>query len=141
LRPLISLSIAAMALAPLHCDTAPTDSPALVGHAEAPAELDGCAEMKWYRQDWGLPSGFDSIIWRESGCRADPAVRTNCCVGPLQLYIRLFLRDARMAPKLAACGVKSEYDVDGPEAIELRRHFCVASALYKVSGFSPWSAG
>lgn len=99
--------------------------------------LSGCALMKAHRQAVGLPAWFDDIVWRESRCRAEPSVRTWCCVGPLQLYVSLHLRDSRIASRYHACGVRSEADVDGPN--DIARHYCAARALYDVQGASAWS--
>ncbi|WP_373071314.1 hypothetical protein [Gemmatimonas sp.] len=103
-----------------------------------PEGLTGCDLMRWHRIDVGLPAYFDGIVWRESNCRAEPAVRTWCCVGPLQLYISLHLRDHRLVDKYHACGVFSESDVNGPE--DVARHYCAAKALHSVVGDSAWSA-
>lgn len=100
---------------------------------------DACAEMSWYRAQAGLPERFDKIGWRESRCIADPTVRTTCCVGQSQLWVALHLRDHRLAPLYAACGITSEYDVDGPQPEELQRHWCAAAAVYNTVGYSAWA--
>lgn len=103
-----------------------------------PTGLTGCDLMQWHRINVGLPAYFDRIVYRESRCIADPSVRTYCCVGPLQLYVSLHLRDHRLAPRYAECGVRSERDVDGPGE-DIARHYCAAKALYDVVGDDAWA--
>lgn len=114
--------------------TEPPAPPTTVG----PGDLTGCDLMQWHRTNVGLPAYFDRIVYRESRCTADPSVRTSCCVGPLQLYVSLHLKDHRLAPKYHACGVRSERDVDGPD--DIARHYCAAKALWSVVGDDAWAA-
>lgn len=106
----------------------------------APPGLSDCDEMTWYRIDAGLPAAFDGIGWRESNCRNEDAVRTFCCHGYWQLYTSLHLRDHRLAPRMAACGVSSHYDLNSDTPEDKKRQACAAKALYDVVGTSPWSA-
>lgn len=116
-----------------------TDPPAApIATTSGPVGLTGCDLMQWHRIDVGLPAYFDRIVYRESRCTADPSVRTYCCVGPLQLYVSLHLRDHRLAPRYAECGVRSERDVDGPGE-DVARHYCAAKALYDVVGDDAWA--
>lgn len=115
----------------------------------APEGLDECAEMNFYREQWGLPARFDDsgrhqrwtpsdgIGWRESKCQND--VNTSCCWGYWQLNIGLFFGDWRMAPRLAACGVASHRDVSGTSPLAKQKQACAAAMLYQLSGLSPWS--
>jgi len=103
----------------------------------APAGLDDCGEMSWYRQFVGLPARFDQIGWRESNCRMEIGVRTSCCVGWWQLNASLHVRDHRLRDRYAACGVYGNSNVDGPDY--KLRHACATKALYDVMGYSPWS--
>lgn len=122
-------------------ETVPPPPPPAVGLAGlpfAPEGLHGCEEMSFYRQQAGLPAVFDRIGWRESNCRQEDGVRTYCCYGYLQLYVTLFLKDGRMAPRAAACGVNGINDVNSDTPIDKQRHMCLANALYEVDGMSPW---
>lgn len=112
-------------------------APPTTTRVDEPEDLTGCDLMQWHRINVGLPAYFDRIVYRESRCTADPSVRTYCCVGPLQLYVSLHLRDHRLAPRYHACGVKSERDVDGPD--DVARHYCAAKALYDVVGDDAWA--
>lgn len=111
----------------------------LGGRPFAPAGLSDCAEMTFYRKQWGLPSVFDQLGWRESNCRNEDAVRTYCCHGYWQLYISLFLRDPRMKPRLTACGVDAADDVNSDNPYDKQRQACSAKALYDVQGISAWN--
>lgn len=111
----------------------------LAGKGFAPAGLSGCDEMNWYRAQWGLPSQFASLGYRESRCRNDVVSNTGCCGGYWQLYVSLFLRDGSMRGRLAACDVDSPGDVIGNDPYDKQRNACVTRALYDVRGLSPWS--
>lgn len=122
---------------------APTTTAAPVGlwgQPFAPAGLTGCDEMAFYRIQWGLPEAFQGIGWRESNCRNEDIVKTFCCHGYWQMYTSLHVRDHRLAPKMAACGVYSHHDLNSDVPIEKQRQACAARALYDVMGTSPWSA-
>jgi hypothetical protein len=103
----------------------------------APAGLDNCAEMSWYRQRAGLPARFDQLGWRESNCRQELGVHTGCCWGWLQLNVSLHLRDHRLVDRYHRCGVYSVSDANGPD--DKARHMCAAKALFDVVGYSAWS--
>lgn len=110
----------------------------LWGRPFAPPGLSNCAEASFYRQQWGLPSTFDGLIWRESNCRNEASVRTYCCYGYLQLYFAQHVADARMAPRYRECGVLSPDDYNSEEPIEKQRQLCAARALYDTVGLSAW---
>jgi hypothetical protein len=113
----------------------PTTQPTFYG---APAGLSNCDEMRWYRINAGLPSRFDAIGWRESNCINSESVHTFCCWGWWQLYVSAHLRDHRLAPRYAACGIYSRYDVDSDTPGDKRRQACGAKALFDVVGYSAW---
>lgn len=130
--------------------TQPPVATGLNGLPFAPAGMSGCEEMNFYRIQWGLPQRFDDsghhqrwtrsdgLGWRESKCQNPAVSGTGCCGGYWQLYISLFLRDGRMAPKLAACDVKRLSDVTGESAYNKQRQACAAKATYDVVGLSAW---
>lgn len=112
----------------------------LHGRPFAPADLVGCDEMAFYRLQWGLPASFDTLGWRESGCRNEENVRTSCCVGYWQLYVSSFVRDLRAAPRLASeCAVYSSSDVDSDAPVDKQRQACAAAVVYSIQGFGAWS--
>ncbi len=112
----------------------------LHGRPFAPEGLSGCEEMSFYRVQWGLPVSFDSLGWRESGCRNEDMVRTSCCVGYWQLYVSSFVRDLRAGPRLAdECAVYSAGDVDSDTALDKQRQACAAAVVYSIQGFGAWS--
>lgn len=112
----------------------------LHGRPFAPVELTGCGEMTYYRMQWGLPAGFDSLGRRESGCRNEDAVRTFCCYGYWQLYISTFVRDLRAAPRLAdECSVYTSADVDSDAPVDKQRQACAAAVVYSIRGFGAWA--
>lgn len=128
---------------------APTEV-GLWGKPYAPIGLSDCAEMNFYRIQWGLPKQFSDqprkgskskwgFGWRESNCRNEDKVRTWCCHGYWQLYIDLFLKDHRMIPRLAACGVKSYEDVNSDVPLDKQRQACVTRALYETVGLKAWN--
>jgi hypothetical protein len=104
----------------------------------APAALDGCAEMSWYRARAGLPEVFDRIGRRESNCRNEDGVHTFCCYGWWQLWVSLHLADRRMAPGYHACGVFSAADVNSDTPGDKARQACATAVLYSVVGLSAW---
>lgn len=106
----------------------------------APAGLSDCEEMSFYRQQWGLPAAFDSLGWRESGCRNEDNVRTACCVGYWQLYVSTFVRDYRAAPRLAdECAVYGSGDVNSDTPVDKQRQACAAAVVYSIQGFGAWA--
>ena len=111
----------------------------LWGQPFAPEGLDNCAEMSFYRVQWGLPSKFDSLGWRESNCRNEDGVRTYCCYGYWQLYTSLHLKDHRLAPKMEWCGVSSYLDLNSDNPLEKQKQACAAKALFDTVGYSAWS--
>lgn len=127
---------------PITPPATPNPTPAtpsgLWGKPFAPAGLSDCAEMTFYRVQWGLPAQFDKIGWRESNCRNEDGVKTFCCYGYWQLYVSLFLKDHRMKSKMAACGVSSYVDINSDTPLDKQRQACVAAALYGVVGMTAW---
>lgn len=117
----------------------PPSNVGLWGQPFAPEGLDDCAEMTFYRIQWGLPERFDRLGWRESNCRNETAVRTSCCHGYWQMYTSMHLRDHRLAPKMAVCEVASSNDLNSDDPREKQRQACAAKALYDTVGFTPWS--
>jgi len=105
-----------------------------------PSFASDCDEMSYYRAAVGLPARFDQIGWRESNCRNEDGVHTSCCYGWWQLNVALHLRDHRLAPKYAACGVDSYQDVNSDTPGDKLRQACAAKALYDVVGLSAWAA-
>lgn len=107
--------------------------------APVATNLSNCEEMAMYRASVGLPARFDQIGWRESNCRNEDGVHTSCCYGWWQLNVSLHLRDHRLAPRYAACGVDSYTDVNSDTPDDKRRQACAAKALFDVVGYSAWS--
>lgn len=105
----------------------------------APSGLDGCDEMSWYRQQFGLPARFDKIGWRESNCRNEDTVHTSCCWSYWQLWVSLHLRDHRLTEPYAACGVDHYDDINSDTPLDKQRATCAAAAVYTVVGFSAWA--
>lgn len=104
----------------------------------APAGLERCDEMNWYRVQWGLPERFESLGWRESNCRND--VKTYCCYGYWQLYINLFLKDYRLGPVLRSeCKIEGVADIFGNLPLQKQKQACGTRKLYDLEGLSPWA--
>lgn len=112
--------------------------PSLQGQPFAPEGLSDCDEMNFYRVQWGLPSAFAGLGWRESNCRNEDGVRTWCCYGYWQLYVSLHLRDSHLADRYHECGVYSAFDVNSDNPFDKQRQACATKALYDVQGFAPW---
>ena len=148
MEALISIIIAALAMAgyspavrgeQVVVNPPPVVATGLYGLPFAPEGLDDCAEMNFYRVQAGLPDRFAALGWRESNCRNEDQVKTFCCHGYWQLYTSLHLRDHRLAPKMAACGVGSHHDLNSDDPLEKQRQACAAKALYDVVGLSAWA--
>ena len=118
----------------------PPQSTGLYGLPFAPEHLTGCDEFDFYRVQVGLPDRFRGIAWRESNCRNEPEVRTFCCHGYLQLYVSLHLRDHRIGPRYAECGITGISDIDQDTPLSKQKQLCGAKALYDIVGISAWSA-
>ena len=120
----------------------PTYAPTgLWGQPFAPPGLDNCAEMGFYRQQWGLPEAFQGIGWRESNCRNSVTSSTGCCRGHYQLDVTLHLRDHRIGWRYRDnCAVHSYWDVFGEDPLAKQKQACAAKQLFDVMGYSPWSA-
>ena len=110
----------------------------VLGLPIAPMWLDNCDEMRFYRQQAGLPSSFDSIGWRESNCRNEDGVRTSCCHGYWQLHRIHFNGSGYIYGKW--CDARSYWDVNSDNPDDKQRQACAAKALYDKEGTSPWSA-
>jgi hypothetical protein len=105
----------------------------------APAGLDDCAEMTWYRVQAGLPDRFDQLGYRESRCTNTPVSRTGCCVGYWQLHEIIF-RDHRLIEPLARCKA-TWLNVRGDDPASKQRNACAAKQLFDTAGYQPWSLG
>lgn len=144
---------AATALKPAVRLTPPTTTaPAptgLGGLPFAPKGLDECAEMEFYRKQFGLPERFgdggrhqlwtpsDGLGWRESKCKN--YVNTWCCYGYWQLHLNLFLSDWKLGPLLRnECKVDEVSDIFGHAPLQKQKQACAARKTYDVSGYSPW---
>lgn len=112
----------------------------------APEGLSNCAEMNFYRIQFGLPSIFDDYHvgtnrskwhygWRESNCRNEESVHTSCCWGYWQQHQDHFHAGNIFDIK---CGVKSRFDIDSDNPYDKQRQACSARALYDRDGLSPW---
>lgn len=136
---------------------APTPTPVPAGEPSgyglqglpfAPDGLDACAEMNFYRLQWGLPAQFgdqprsgprsqQGYGWRESNCRNDVVSGTGCCVGYLQIHTGNFTAPGYRSG-IAACEVSKRSDILGNAPLQKQKQMCVAKVLYDVSGLSPW---
>ena len=102
----------------------------------APAGLDACAEMSWYRQHVGLPARFDQIGWRESNCRNEDGVRTFCCFGWWQLHQAHF--GSHESLFWTVCQVDSADDVNSDTPADKARQACATKVLFDRDGLKPW---
>lgn len=138
----------AVRLTPPTTSTAPAPT-GLGGRPFAPKGLDECAEMEFYRKQFGLPERFgtggghqlwvasDGLGWRESKCKN--YVNTWCCYGYWQLHINLFLKDWRLGPLLRnECKVEGVSDIFGTTPLQKQKQACAARKTYDVSGYEPW---
>jgi hypothetical protein len=117
---------------------APAISPSgLRGLPFAPTGLDNCAEMKFYRQQAGLPDRFDSLGWRESNCRNEDGVHTGCCYGYWQLH-KDHVRSGYAKRWRDECGITSLQDFNSDTPLDKQRQACGAFVLYSMSGYTPW---
>jgi hypothetical protein len=114
----------------------------LDGRGFAPDGLDNCAEMRFYREQWGLPAEFDGIGWRESNCRNEDSVRTFCCYGYWQNYITSHLSrwSAYRQRIIEQCQVTGADDINSDTPLDKQRQACVTAVVFSISGFSPWKA-
>jgi hypothetical protein len=126
----------ASATAPaVRLDPPPTTTPWPTGiwnQPYAPFGLSDCQEMMFYARQFGLPSQFEGIGWRESNCRNEDGVRTSCCHGYWQLH--------QMHFPIPHCEAWSYHDVNSDTALEKQKQACAAKHLYDRAGLSPWSA-
>lgn len=97
----------------------------------APADLDGCAEMAWYRTQAGLIDHFDPVGFRESSCRND--VSSWCCHGYWQIHAEFWV-------PLPECDVTTVADLLGDSPIQKQRNACAARVVYETQGGSAWDA-
>lgn len=119
--------------------TVPAEPTGIYGLPFAPDGLDNCDEMMWYAAQFGLPERFRALGWRESNCRNEDGVKTFCCHGYWQMYTSLHLRDHRLAPKMAWCGVTSHHDLNSDTPLDKQRQACAAKALFDTVGYSAWA--
>jgi hypothetical protein len=103
----------------------------------APEGMSGCAEMSFYRQQAGLPSRFDGIGARESGCHNSDSVHTSCCYGYWQMH-KMHFSSGNVFDQ--QCGANSVTDVDSDTPLDKQRQACTAHLLYMMAGTSPWVA-
>ena len=106
----------------------------------APEGLSNCDEMKFYREQAGLPDVFDALGWRESNCRNEDGVRTFCCYGYWQNYISSHLSrySAYRTHILSDCQVDGADDINSDDPLEKQKQACVTAVVYSISGLSPW---
>lgn len=139
---------------PISVSTTPVRIPStqkgLWGLPFAPPGLDACQEMEYYMNQFELPARFgsysrhqhwvasDGLGWREAKCQNNLSSSTDCCVGYWQLYFSQHMRDHRMAPRYAACEIRTIYDYWGNDPLQKQKQACAAKALYDVAGLSPW---
>lgn len=112
----------------------------LWGQPFAPPGLSACDNAEFYRVQWSLPERFRQITWREANCRNEDGVRTSCCHSRYQLWVALHMKDHRIAPRYAACGVSTFHDINSDTELDKQRAACAAKALFDVVGYSAWSA-
>lgn len=114
-------------------DTLPPLPPptGLHGKPFAPAGLDRCDELQFYRKQWGLPDNFDRIGFKESSCRND--VSSWCCHGFFQLH-RLWIP----TDGFQACGITKISDMLGNEPIKKQRNACGAAFVLREQGCRAW---
>ena len=119
-----------------------TPTGGLQGRPFAPEGLSNCDEMKFYREQWGLPERFDAIGWRESNCRNEDGVKTFCCYGYWQNYISSHLsrQSAYRQRILTECQTDGYEDINSDTPEDKQRQACVTKVVYSISGYSPWSA-
>ena len=115
-------------------------APGLQGKPFAPEGLSEVEQVEFYRVQWDLPEYFGCkswmIGWKESNCRND--VSSWCCHGIWQLWVDLHLKDHRLAPRYAECGITAISDVLGNEPIKMQRNACGAKAVLDISGCGAW---
>lgn len=119
--------------------------------AYAPPDLDSCARMVWYMEQWSLPARLgdygrhgkwtrtDGLGWRESKCNNDAVSGTHCCGGWWQLYIGNFIAHGHADELMGLCQVDSLEDVTGLDPLDEQRQACATAWLVGVSGLSPWA--
>lgn len=129
----------------------PPEPPGLNGLSIAPAGLDACAEMNYYRTQFGLPDQFSDqprtgprsgwgYGWRESNCRNDVTSLTGCCHGYWQNYLSSHLsgQSAYRARIIDECQVTQVSDIKGTSALSKQKQSCVTAVVFQISGLSPW---
>jgi hypothetical protein len=109
----------------------------IMGLPFAPANMTGCDEMTFYREQFQLPPRFDGLGYRESRCTNTPISSTGCCVGYWQLHSIIF-RDHRMIEGLAACGATWQ-NVRGDDPASKQRNACAAKQLFDTAGYQAWA--
>lgn len=107
----------------------------------APEGLSDCDEMKFYREQVGLPDVFDRLGWRESNCRNEDGVRTFCCYGYWQNYISSHLSKYSQYRTriIEECKVSGKDDINSDVPLEKQKQACVTKVLYDISGLKPWA--
>ena len=107
----------------------------------APQGLSDCDEMRFYREQAGLPDTFDALGYRESRCRNEDSVRTFCCYGYWQNYISSHLSrsSAYRQRIIETCQVDGADDINSDTGLDKQRQACVTAVVYSISGLSPWA--
>lgn len=136
-QTLASLRLTATATAPA-VRTTPPPVPAAVDSA-APEFDSLCDEMRWYRQQAGLPDVFDAIGYRESRCHNE--VGNSCCHGWWANYLSSHLSQHSQYRQrvIDECGVTTVADIRGVSPEQKRASACVTFVVWSISGMSPWS--
>lgn len=109
----------------------------------APDGLSLCDEMMFYARQFGITDILGEhdtyrVGFGESSCKN--YVKTWCCYGHWQLYVTLHLKDHRLGPRYAECGISSIADVFGDTPIQKQRNACGARAVLDVQGPNAWDA-
>lgn len=110
-----------------------------------PANLSGCAEMRWFMAKGGLPDDpFTYYGMRESGCdnAAKPSIpAAACCRGWFAIHKGNITAPGYKAGA-AACGIRTEADYYGTSAEQKTASVCFAKVLWDYyqanGGPNPW---
>jgi hypothetical protein len=107
----------------------------------APAGLSDCDDIRFYREQAGLPDVFDALAYRESRCRNEDSVRTFCCYGAWQNYISSHLsrQSAYRERIINECQVRGADDINSDNPLEKQKSACVTAVVYSISGLRPWA--
>lgn len=109
----------------------------------APAGLDNCAEMNWWRVQAGVPARWgdeprtgpkrqQGIGWRESNCTntANSRLSAGCCFGYWQVASSNITAPGYAAAGVFSnCGVTSKWDYWGDAPLQKQKGACVVANL------------